>query len=152
MNMVNKKLNASFTVEGAFIIPIFVFIIMALITAGFYARNMIMIKAFAWKEGIRLEQMTGNESKEKKLAAVSEDLKKEIRDNSVFLRNVNVQGNVSGDSETHIRVTGASGFAVPMFFSRSNIDITEKIKTNNPAASLRKWHGLQTIMNNEKGR
>lgn len=148
----NKKLNASFTVESSFIIPVFVFIIMALIASGFYVRNMIMIKAFAWKEGIGLEQMTGSESRQRKLETVSGDLKEEIRDNSVFLRDINVSGNVAGDSETNIRVTGTSGFAVPMFFSRSNIDITEKIKTNNPAASLRKWHGLQTIMNNEKGK
>lgn len=45
--MVNKRLNASFTVESSFIIPIFIFIIMALIASGFYVRNVIMIKAFA---------------------------------------------------------------------------------------------------------
>lgn len=150
--MVNKRLNASFTVESSFIIPIFIFIIMALIASGFYVRNVIMIKAFAWKEGIRLEQMTGNESRERKLEAVSHDLKKEIRDNSVFLRDVCVSGRVTEDSDTYISVSGSSGFAVPLFFSRNNIDITEKIKTNNPAASLRKWHGLQSIMNNEKGK
>ena len=148
----NKKLSASFTVESSFIIPVFVFIIMALIASGFYARNMIMIKAFAWKEGIGLEQMTGNESRERRLAGVSGDLNREIRDNAVFLSNVNVSVRIMDDSNTYIRVIGSSGFAVPLFFSRSHIDITEKIKTDNPAASLRKWHGLQTIMNKEKGK
>ena len=147
-----KKFQASFTVESSFIIPVFVFIIMALIASGFYVRNMIMIKAFAWKEGIRLEQMTGKDSKEKNLEIMSADLKEEIKNNSVFLTNVTVSAGISGGSDAQIHITGDSGFAVPMFFSKSNIDITEKIKTDNPAASLRKWHGMQTIMNNERGK
>lgn len=141
-----KRVSASFTVESSFIIPIFIFIIMALMASGFYARNTIMIKAFAWKEGIRLEQMTSSESRQNGQVTVFNDLKDEIRENAVFLKNVNVAISSGSDTDTTIKVTGQNSLAVPVFFSATGIDITEKIKTNNPAADLRKWHGLQMIM------
>ena len=147
-----KSLRGSFTVESSFIIPIFVFIIMALIASGFYVRNVILIKAAAWKEGIRLEHMTGSRSAADNQINAYEDLKSEIRENAVFFRDMNVSLSTSQNSDTTIRVQGTSGFPVPLFGSLGAIDITEKIKTNNPAAQLRKWHGLQMIMNNKRGK
>ena len=145
-----KRLQASFTVESSFIIPIFIFIILALMASGFYARNVIMIKAFAWKEGIRLEHMSSTESRSRSQVAVFQDLKDEIRENSVFLKNVNVSISSGNNADTTIKIIGENSLSVPVFFSVAGIEITEKIKANNPAADLRKWHGLQRVMENAR--
>ena len=120
--------------------------------SGFYARNVIMIKASTWKEGIRLEQMTSASPVLTREGIISEDLKEQVVNDAMFMRDVHVFVNTTNKSETSIRVIAKPTSKVPIFPTAGFIDITEKIKTNNPAADLRKWHGLQTIMNKEKGK
>ena len=142
--ILKTRLRASFTVESAVIIPVFTFITVALIALGFHIRNNVMIKSLCWKSAIELERITTQHPDTDRLSAAAGELRGQIRDQGMFLKNVRTGVERNGDSVS-VSVSADSSFILPVFGRIGSIAVTEKADVHNPATDMRRWHALGMI-------
>lgn len=142
--ILKTRLRASFTVESAVIIPVFTFITVALIAMGFHIRNNVMIKSLCWKSAIELERITTQHPDTDRLSAVAGELRGQIRDQGMFLKNLRTGVERNGDSVS-VSVSADSSFILPVFGRIGSIAVTEKADVHNPATDMRRWHALGMI-------
>lgn len=139
-------MGASFTVEGAVIIPVFTFIILAMTACGFYVRNTVMIKALTIRQATRLGQLTDKEPDAAVLSNAGSSLKESIQGQGVFLRDVSANAYLTGDGNIRLDVYARPSYSIGGFSVPGNITFTYIEKRNNPAMELRKWHAMKGIL------
>ena len=141
MRILRSQARASFTVESAVIIPVFTFITVALIAMGFYIRNNVMVRSLCWRSAIELERMTTQHPETDRLAEAAEELRDQIKQQGMFLKNVRTSVEKDGGGIS-VKASADSSLIVPVFGSAGSLSVTERADTHNPATDMRRWHAL----------
>lgn len=137
-----RRLDGSFTVESAVIIPLFTFITVALMAMGFYVRNTVMVRSACWKSAIEVERITSMSPGEEALAGAAKELREELQSQGMFMKNINADVYKNERGGISVSVSADSSFSLPVFGNIGRIEASEEADSHNPAANMRRWHAL----------